>query len=34
VHVMFSSDLVADVMGGCVGVLASQAAHRRRESLS
>jgi len=34
VHVMFYSDLGADVVGGCVGVLAIQAAPRRRESLS
>lgn len=29
-----ASDLVADIVGGGVGVVAFQAAHRRRESLS
>ena len=29
-----ASDFVADIAGGAVGVLAFQAAHRRRESLS
>jgi VanZ family protein len=29
-----ASDIVADIVGGAVGVLAFQAAHRRRESLS
>ena len=28
------SDLVADIVGACVGVLAFLAAHRRRESVS